>query len=306
MKSNDDSKPTPVRTHVALPGNAEAGDTPVLVAIRGPRCGRMFTARPAAVIGRDEGADVSLRDLAVSRRHAALFMDEERRWSIQDLGSKNGTRLNGKPVYGRCELADGDRIALGAGSVLVFSRPGNIGEHIEHASMERARRDRLTGALSRRVFEEELAREFSYARRHHEPLSLLLLDLDHFKRVNEDCGFAAGDTALMAVSAIVHSWVRAGDLVARFAGDEFAVLCRGVSEDRAVLLAHRLKNIIADEHIRVAHNERVALTASVGAASYPRDQAATAFQLLAAADRALDVAKAWGPNRVAVPAEAPS
>jgi diguanylate cyclase (GGDEF)-like protein len=266
----------------------------------------MFEARPMTVIGRDEGVDVPLGDLGVSRRHAALFVDETGRWSIEDLGSKNGTRLNGEPLRGRCKLDDGDQILVGAGTLLVFSRSERVTEHIERAAMERARRDRLTGALTRRYFEEELAREFSYARRHDEPLSLLLLDLDHFERVNEGCGFAAGDTVLMAVSAIVHSWVRAGDLVARFGGDEFAVLCRGVADHRVLGLATRLKELVAAEHIRVTEDKRVALTASIGVASYPRDRAATALDLLAGAERALDLAKARGRGRVAVLEEASS
>jgi diguanylate cyclase (GGDEF)-like protein len=303
--NNDDSQPTPVRTPLSLDGRGRPDDPPLLVAIRGIRCGGTFQARPMAVIGRDDAADVSLGDLAVSRRHAALFMDEGRRWSIEDLGSKNGTRLNGEPLHGRRGLEDGDRIALGVGTVLVFSRSENAAEHVQHALMERARRDRLTGALNRQCFEDELAREFSYARRHHQALSLLLLDLDHFKAVNDDCGLPAGEVALMAVSAIVHSWVRAGDLVGRLGGDRFAILCRGVSEHRAVGLATRLKNMIADEHIRVGEGERVALTASVGAATYPRDRAAIAVDLLAAADRALELAKARGRNRVAVLEETP-
>lgn len=157
--------------------------------------------------------------------------------------------------------------------------------------MERARRDRLTGAFNRRYFEEELVRDFSYARRHDDPLSLLLLELNQLGRVNEDFGRPAGDAALMAVTAIVHAWVRAEDLVARFGGDELAILCRGTSAHTAGALAVRLKGAIADEHIRVGGGERVAISATIGGATYPREHVTTAFDLLAAAERELDLAK---------------
>lgn len=171
--------------------------------------------------------------------------------------------------------------------------------------MERARLDKLTGALNRRYFEEELARDFSYSRRHEEPLALMLLDIDHFERIKADCGHAAGDVALMAVGTIIHFWVRAGDPVARFRGNEFAVLCRGVSGLRAFGLAIRLKDVIADERVCVGAGKRVAMTASIGVATYPGERLGTAFDLLAAARRALDLAKAQGRNRVAVMEEVP-
>ena len=215
-------------------------------------------------------------------------------WSIEDVGSKNGTRGNGGRVREPRELREGERILLGTNTVLVFSRGQTAGEHIERGMMERARRDRLTGAFNKRYFEEELGRDFAYARRHEDPLSLLLLDLDQLGRVNDDFGPAAGDAVLMAVTAIVHAWVRAGDLVARIGDDELAILCRGASPHIAGALAMRLKGAIADEHIRVGGGERVAITATVGAATYPREHVATAFDLLAAAERALDVAKSRG------------
>lgn len=301
----DDSCPTRVRVPLALPGEGVGDGPPVLVAIRGPSCGRTFEVGPITVIGRDDAADLPLGDLAVSRRHAALHQ-EELHWSIEDLGSKNGTRVNDERVRARRELQDGDRIALGADTVLVFSHPDTAAEHIERAVMERARRDGLTGALNRRSFEEELARDFAYARRHEESLSLLLLDLDQFEHVNDDCGRAAADAVLMVVSAIVHCWVRKGDLVARFGGDEFAILCRGASIHRAAGLAARLNAKIGDEHIRVGPDERVAVTASIGVAAYPRDRVTTASELLAAAERALELAKARGRNSVAVLDEEPS
>lgn len=303
--TGDDNRPTVVRVPLALAREASGNQPPVLVTVRGPGCGRTYSARSMAIIGRDDGVGVPLGDVAVSRRHAVLVSDGIG-WSLEDLGSKNGTRVNGERVRRPRELRDGDRIALGADTVLVFSHAETAAEHIEHALMERGRRDRLTGALNRRYFEEELARDFSYARRHEEALSLLLLDLDHLKRVNDDFGYAAGDAALMAVTAIVQTWVRRGDLVARVGGDELAILCRGASALTAGALAIRLRAAIGDEHIRVGAGQRVAITASVGAATFPRDDAPTSFDLLAAAARALDLAKARGRDRVAVLDEARS
>jgi diguanylate cyclase (GGDEF)-like protein len=304
MANQDEARSTPIRVPVALARDSH-DEPPVIVVLRGPRCAHTFRPRPMAVIGREDDVDLSLGDPAVSRRHATL-VDDDGRWSIEDLGSKNGTRVNGEHIRGRRELQQGDRIAVGANTELVFTRPHAAGEYIDRAMMERARRDRLTGALNRRYFEEELVREFSYARRHGEPLSLLLLDLDRFKRVNDEHGYPAGDAALTMVSAIVHSSVQGSDVVARGGGDEFAILCRGAPPHRALQLAGRLRGLIAADHVRVRPDARIGLTASIGVATYPKDPTPTAFELLAAADRALDLAKARGGDRVATPDETAS
>lgn len=296
--------PTAVRAPLAVPGEPQDDSEAVLVVTRGPRCGRTFVVRALAVVGRGDVAAVPLGDLGISRRHATVLLDERRCWSIKDLGSKNGTRVNGERVLGSRELEDGDRIALGADTVLAFCRGRTAAGPIEDALMEQARRDPLTGALNRRSFEEELTRDFAYARRHDEPLALLLLELDDLQRGSDDGERAAGDTVLMALSTVIRLWVREGDPVARFGDRTFAILFRGVSGQRAVGLATRLKCAVADKQVRVACGERVALTVSVGIATYPGGAATTAGEVLAAAERALRLAKARGWNCIALAEEA--
>ena len=106
---------------------------------------------------------------------------------------------------------------------------------------EAAVRDALTRVYNRRHFVERLASEVAYARRHRSPLSLLMIDIDHFKRINDGHGHPAGDYVLATLGQIMLAAVRAEDIVARYGGEEFAILCRGTPPMSALQLAERLR-----------------------------------------------------------------
>ena len=166
-----------------------------------------------------------------------------------------------------------------------------------------ARTDPLTGLANRRHFDEQLARIIGESLKYGAPASLIVADVDHFKKVNDTYGHEAGDEVLKAVAAIFMSCVRAEDVCARYGGEEIAILLPETTVARAQEVAERVRRAI--ELKLVLHNERaIPVTASFGVAGYP-ESTAIRDGLFPAADRALYEAKASGRNRVQVAAPAP-
>ncbi|HZY63650.1 MAG TPA: diguanylate cyclase [Edaphobacter sp.] len=154
--------------------------------------------------------------------------------------------------------------------------------------------DELTGLRNRRAFEERLVMEFSMARRRRRELSVLLLDVDDFKKVNDQWGHAAGDEVLRRLGAILRTTCRLPDLPARYGGEEFVILLPESGEKSALGLARRIME-------RVAHEpwENAPLTISIGMAAM-NDSVVNGYQLVEMADEALYAAKRAGKNRVMV------
>jgi len=157
---------------------------------------------------------------------------------------------------------------------------------------EIASHDRLTGAWNRRRFEEASAAEMGLARRRRSPLSLILMDLDHFKRINDTYGHPAGDAVLAGAAAAFRSALRASDALFRWGGEEFIVLAPATALDGAVRLAERVRAALEATPFPVAE----AMTLSAGVAEYLADESLDAW--VARADGALYRAKAEGRNRV--------
>lgn len=162
--------------------------------------------------------------------------------------------------------------------------------------------DGLTHVANRRRFDEKLQDEWSRAQRHGHPLSLLMLDIDHFKRVNDELGHLVGDDCLTEVAALCAAEVqRSGDLLARYGGEEFSILLPATPEEGAVRVAERVRQAVARSP--VYSGERVApvsLTISVGVACVVPDPNMEPQELIRQADEALYAAKESGRNRVMV------
>ena len=166
-----------------------------------------------------------------------------------------------------------------------------------HRLVERqAATDELTGLPNRRFFMRALAVELARAKRSDAPFSVVLLDLDDFKAVNDVFGHDAGDRALREVADVLLGAMRESDVAARLGGEEFACLLPSADEEGAHALAERIRVELADRAIVLPDGRVVGVTASIGLAGYP--QARTAEALLRAADRAQYRAKAEGKNRV--------
>ncbi len=157
---------------------------------------------------------------------------------------------------------------------------------------KRADTDALTGVLNRMGFNEAISRELSRARRYQQALSVVILDIDHFKKVNDEFGHPVGDQVLVRTANLLSSCVRESDTVARWGGEEFAVIAPTTTEDGAVSLAEKLRSIMAATHL----GPKEAVTASFGVAELRPDD--TAETLLQRADAALYQAKQAGRNRV--------
>jgi diguanylate cyclase (GGDEF)-like protein len=160
-------------------------------------------------------------------------------------------------------------------------------------AVELASRDPLTGVHNRMALDSSMAREVDLARRQQLPLSVMVIDIDHFKRFNDKFGHAFGDEVLVAVSKAIATTVRRSDLLFRFGGEEFVVLASHTGEQGALLLAERIRENIAGLQTIRGHDTKV--TVSVGVARLqPDEDAATFFKR---ADKALYKAKDDGRNR---------
>ena len=157
-------------------------------------------------------------------------------------------------------------------------------------------KDEVTGLYNRRFFSIRLEEEVSRYRRFNHPVSVVLLDLDGFKAVNDDLGHGAGDETLRAMAEILLKQSRGINVICRYGGDEFAVLLVETSKGGARLYADRIRYVLSTWTF--AHGRRV--TASFGIASLPEDVAPAAEELIRAADEALYAAKRAGKNRVSV------
>ena len=288
--------PTP-----AAPGGGEL----VVIALAGSNIGAIHAiTKRFTLLGRDDEADVQLFDAGISRRHALLGWDPDQKvCRVTDLGSRNGTLVNGEPCREGHELRVGDKIQLGASTVFRLSHTDEHETRYAMRMYQTALRDGLTGIFNRRYLDERLASEMAFARRHERPLSVLLLDIDHFKRVNDAHGHPVGDAVLVQFAAIVGKQLRAEDVLARYGGEEFAVVCRDIDEARAAILANRIRLRVEATRFESAELA-LAITCSVGVACYVKDSKLdSAEALVGAADRALYDAKTRGRNRVGLASE---
>lgn len=271
----------------------------VLTILRGPAEGTLFTVRESSVtMGRSPDIQVPIPDDTLSRQHARLSRVSNV-FVLEDLGSTNGTFIDGAAITGPTPLEDGARIHLGSRVVLHFRLHDAVELQTVEQTQALAQRDPLTGLFNRRHLQDRFWAEVAYAQRHRTPLSLLLLDVDHFKRINDGYGHLAGDAVLRALADALQALVRQEDVVARYGGEEFALVARGISITQAMQLAERIREAIAQTTVD-AEGARLRFTVSVGVAHTHGEEEHTPQGLFAAADRALYAAKDAGRNTVSL------
>ena len=294
---------TPATPLVRLTGDGQGPKRPCLVVIAGAHLGEIFPVEGEIIIGRDLESNLRLaEDEGVSRRHARVTPVADGAL-LADLGSQNGTYVDGERVQERV-LKEGMKIRIGQTTVLKFARYDAVEEAAQRQLLDSALRDGLTHAFNRRYFVERLGAEVRFAERHSQPLALLMLDIDHFKELNDTHGHLIGDDVLRAVVGVLDDTLRAEDVLARYGGEEFAVLVRGVNQDGARVLGERLRKEIAEMPLSKETGEKLAVTISIGISVFPLQNPADVpseqmgKKLVELADAALYRAKNAGRNRV--------
>lgn len=292
-----EEEPTQIRrvARRGTDGAAGAADAPCVVVLTGRRVGSVHHLYPTGtVIGRGTDSEIMLDDDGVSRTHCMIFADE-RGWRIRDLGSTNGTFVGERTIEADpAPLHEGDRIRLGPDVILRFGTQDAIERQFLDHLYRSATRDALTGLANRRLLHDQLDSEVAWHRRHGQPMSVLFLDLDRFKAVNDRHGHVAGDAVLVGVAQVLMAEVRTEDLVARYGGEEFVVVLRQTPAEIARAIAERVRAAIARHPFAVGP-----VTVSIGVATATGDAIGAAESMVAAADTQLYRAKERGRNQVA-------
>jgi two-component system, cell cycle response regulator len=281
-----------------LVGEKSERDRPYVIVLAGPNVGEMYAIEGAeSFVGRGEKATIRLGDDSISRRHVRIVVDGKD-VRIEDLGSANGTVLNGERVT-TAPLRDGDKIQLGATTILKFTFHDKLEERYRRQMYDAALRDPLTKAFNKKYLLDRLTAELAFARRHQVPLALVMLDVDNFKNVNDTWGHLAGDHVLGKLATTVQAILRTEDVFGRYGGEEFAILCRSATPLEASVLAERIRATVQETSF-ASEGRAISVTVSLGVAGYPGVEASTPAELIAAADQALYEAKSAGRNRVVV------
>ena len=279
------------------PAGLSKGDpsTACLVVIYGTELGKRIPLGGDDVeCGRSVQTGVPLEDDAVSRRHAR-FAWTGSSFIVSDLGSTNGTFVNDASVRERT-LQDGDQVKIGH-TIFKFFCGGNI-ELSYHEEIYRLMTfDGLTRIHNKRAFETSIEREVSRSHRYRRPLSLILFDIDHFKKVNDDCGHLAGDAVLRQLASLIGGNLRREDILARVGGEEFAVLVPEIPLDQARNVAEKLRLLVERTPCRF-EEESVPITCSFGVAELGATPPMGSKELYQIADERLYAAKNGGRNRV--------
>jgi two-component system, cell cycle response regulator len=253
----------------------------------------------ATSLGRSAECSFQISDITVSREHAVVMTDEMGSVRVRDEGSTNGTFVNGKRIYSHrlVELADGDRVQLGTNIVFKLVRLDPTDEQFQREMFERTVRDTLTGLYNRAYLLDQIGVLAERGAAQGIGLAVLMLDIDHFKQINDRYGHLAGDDVLRQVAAVIRESTRSEDLVARFGGEEFVVVLPVSVPDLAAERAERIRSNLAERSI-VAEGTEIRVTASIGLAFAAPGRTRNEMALIMTADEALYQAKADGRNRV--------
>lgn len=257
--------------------------------------GRSALVEEAITVGRDVGADFTVKDHGVSRIHVRIARQADGSYALTDLESTNGTQINGTVVRNTCGLSSGDKIFIGE-TVMRFAVGDDLELSFQLDVAEMVGHDHLTGLESKRCFDDALAFGIETARRSGRSLSLLMMDLDGVKPINDTHGHLFGAHVIKEAGRIVARHLTAGGHACRFGGDEFTAFLPGLEKTDAVEIAEAIRMSVEGAGME---KDGIALapTISIGVASYPAD-ADTPVDLLAKADGALYRAKGRGKNRV--------
>lgn len=272
---------------------------PILLQYDGNAAGKRFVLNSQSIsIGRRaDKVDVWIDDASVSREHCRVTFNGTKA-TVVDLGSLNHTYVNDKMVLQSAELCHGDMLRVGNVRLRFFAH-GSADQLLFDKIYKMAVLDRMLDIFRKDYLVEKLEEEFKLAKAAGGGLSLLLFDLDKFKRINDTFGHDAGDLVLKDVCAAIKRLVRPTDTFGRFGGEEFMILLPRTSLDQAYRFAEVIRQTV--ERLKILYKSKpIPVTVSIGCAEYQRDMA-DASQLLKAADILVYKSKQSGRNKVSKP-----
>ncbi len=266
-----------------------------LVQIHGPELGKKYAIQDAELtIGRGEDNHIVVDLDNVSRRHVRVLRRQGRMF-VEDLKSTNGTYLNDQEVMQETPLRSGDLIKVG-GSIFKFLTGDNVELQYHETIYTLTIVDGLTGVNNKRYFLEYLEREMGRCHRYRRPLSLMMFDIDFFKKINDVHGHLAGDYVLRELGQSIKRMVRREQCFARYGGEEFAVVVPEDPPENVRIFAEKIRRTIEQKSF-VFEDQDIPVTLSIGVAQMESDMNEP-LQFIKVADANLYKAKKTGRNRV--------
>jgi two-component system, cell cycle response regulator len=257
--------------------------------------GRLHTLdKEVTTIGRGRDNDIVLPSDCVSRRHSRLERREQRLYVV-DLASTNGTYVNDevKPVRDR-PLERGDQLRIGD-TIFKYLSGSDIELQYHEILFRMTITDGLTNLCNRKQLDATLVEEIPRARRHGRELSVLMLDIDHFKQINDTHGHLAGDSVLRGLAAMLQKRLRPNDRLGRYGGEEFCAILPETALPNAAKIGEELRALV-ESHVFVAEDKRISVTISIGASCLSAGMGVA--ELYRGADEMLYKAKRAGRNKV--------
>ena len=265
-----------------------------LVMIYGSELGKRYNIPDGTFfIGRDEASDINIDEEEISRKHCRVT-SRKNQILLADLGSTNGTYVNDEIIDERL-LADGDLVKVGR-AVFKFLTSGNIETAYHEEIYNLSTTDGLTQLHNKRYLLEYLDREIGRCHRYQRALSLIILDIDHFKRVNDIFGHLAGDHVLKQLSTAIRTNIRMEDMMARFGGEEFVVILPEVDSYGARTCAEKIRRLVEETDF-MYDGAKLPVTVSLGVV-FCTEEVRDSMELIRRADFQLYEAKRQGRNRV--------
>ncbi|MFK5987149.1 MAG: GGDEF domain-containing protein [Pseudomonadota bacterium] len=269
---------------------------PVISVIDGKNKGKIHPFKNSVMIGRGKNADFNLLDELISRNHLRVSLIENT-FMVEDLGSTNGTYVDGNKVE-KIAIIPGAIIHIGD-TKLVCSFKSSVQIESEKELYQAATTDYLTGISNRLWFMKRAGEEISYAQYKGVAITIIMLDIDYFKKVNDDYGHPAGDYVLKKAASILLQHKRDKDLLGRYGGEEFILLLKGLTSQKSHTLAERIRKAIEAEEF-IFNQHKIPITISLGVCTMATSSDLSLANNIAIADKLLYKAKHNGRNRVEI------
>lgn len=246
------------------------------------------------LMGRGGENTIVLENDSVSRRHCRIEK-RGRQYFLLDLESTNGSYVNDE-LCNEMQLRRGDQLKIGD-TIFKFLSGSDVEAQYHETIYRMTIMDGLTNIHNKRYLIESMEREIPRARRHERPLSLLMVDIDHFKGINDSFGHLAGDYVLKELASTLKSRLRPDDVLGRYGGEEFGIILPETSLEGVGAIGEELRALV-EKHVFEFEEETIAVTISLGAAQLHDDW--DVLQFIKVADDKLYQSKRAGRNRVTI------